>query len=100
MTDFENAKQLYHHQEYQMAIEKILSILQNSEKQFMESSDYPDILCYLGDSRLAIYKQTYNKSFIYEAISDYATAANSLLVHHKKNSKDLDNRLQQCITLF
>lgn len=99
MSNFEKAKQEFHHREYQKAIDLIIELLR-SKKVRVESFDYPDILCYLGDSRLELYKSSKNKSLVYEALTDFATGANLLLVYHQATSSDLDKRLKKCIELL
>jgi hypothetical protein len=99
MTVFEQAKQYYHHLEYQKAIDTINELLKNKTIE-IKSIDYPDILCYLGDSKLGLYEKTKNKSLLYEALTDFATGANALLVFHNTTSNDLNNRLKKCIELL
>jgi hypothetical protein len=99
MTDFEKAKQHFHHQEYEASISLIIKMLQNDVLR-TDTIEYPDILCYLGDSRLKLYEKTKNKSLIYEALTDFATAANSLLVFHETTSTDLNNRIKNCTELL
>ena len=99
MTDFEKAKQYYHHKEFQKAIDLIIELL-SSKTVLNKSLDYPDILCYLGDSRLGLFETSKNKSLVYEALTDYATGANALLVFHKTTSTDLNKRLKKCAELL
>ena len=40
------------------------------------------------------------KSLLYEALTDFATGANALLVFHNTTSNDLNNRLKKCIELL
>lgn len=93
------AKQFFHHQEYQKAIDLILELFKN--KQIGENSiEYPDLLCYLGDSRLNLYEITKNKSLIFEAISDFATAENNLLFKGHNPSKFIEARRRDCYKLM
>jgi hypothetical protein len=99
MTDFETAKQFYHHQEYQKSFDLMLELLKN--KSIVENAiEYPDLLCYLGDSRLALYETTKNKSLIFEAITDYASAENNLLIKGFNPSKCLERRMKKCSKLI
>jgi hypothetical protein len=98
MTEFEKAKQYYHHKEYQTAIDLILELIGRNTITD-KSIEYPDILCYLGDSRLGLYETSKNKSLVYEALTDFATGANSLLVFHQTTSSDLNKRIKKCIEL-
>jgi hypothetical protein len=99
MTEFETAKQHFHHKEFQKAIDLIIELI-SSKKVVDKSLDYPDILCYLGDSRLGLSETSKNKSLIYEALTDYATGANALLVFHQTTSTDLNKRLKKCAELL
>lgn len=99
MTEFEKAKQHYHHNEFQKAIDLIIELI-SSKKVVDKSLDYPDILCYLGDSRLGLFEISKNKSLVYEAFTDYATGANALLVYHQTLSTDLNKRLKKCTELL
>ncbi len=99
MTQFKKAKQYYHHKEFQKAIELIIELI--SSKVVMNNSiDYPDIMCYLGDSRLGLFETAKNKSLVYEAVTDYATGANPLLVFHQTTSTDLNKRLKKCMEML
>jgi len=98
MKEFEKAKQCYNHKEYQKAIDLILELL-SSNTIANKSVDYPDLLCYLGDSRLGLYNTSKNKSLLDEALTDYATGANALLVFHNTTSADLNKRLEKCLEL-
>ena len=91
--------QYYHHKEFQKAIDLIIELL-SSKTVLNKSLDYPDILCYLGDSRLGLFETSKNKSLVYEALTDYATGANALLVFHKTTSTDLNKRLKKCAELL
>jgi hypothetical protein len=99
MTDIEKAKQLFHHQEYEKSTSLFMKILQDGSLK-TDTIEYPDILCYLGDSRLKIYEKTENKSLIYEALIDFATAANALFASHETISTDLNNRIKKCTELL
>lgn len=94
MTEFEKAKEHYHHKEYQKAIDMILNLIDNNTVT-NSSIEYPDILTYLGASRLGLYEISKNKSLVYEALTDFATGANALLVFHQQPScmTDLKNVL-------
>jgi hypothetical protein len=99
MIEFEKAKQYYHHKEFQKAIDLIIELL-SSEIVLNKSLDYPNILGYLGESRLGLFETSKNKSLVYEAITDYATGANSLLVFHQTTSTDINKRLKKCAELL
>lgn len=99
MTEFEKAKQYYHHKEFQKAIDLIIELI-SSKTILNKSLDYPDVLCYLGDSKLGLFETSKNKSLVYEALIDYATGANSLLVFHQTTSTDLNKRLKKCTELL
>jgi hypothetical protein len=99
MTEFEKAKQYYHHKEFQKAIDLIIELL-SSKKVLNKSLDYPDILCYLGASRLELFETSKNKSVVYEAITDYLAGANALLVFHQTTSTDLNKRLKKSAELL
>lgn len=99
MTEFEKAKQWYHHKEYHRAIELILELL-STKAIANKSIDYIDILCYLGDSRLELYETLKNKSLINEALTDFATSANALLVFNHSIPNDLNKRIEKCIELL
>jgi hypothetical protein len=99
MSEFEKAKQYYHHREYQNAIDLILDLFSRNVIE-NKSIEYPDILCYLGDSRLKLYETSKNKSLVYEALIDFTTGANSLLIFHKTTSDDLNNRIRICTELI
>ncbi len=99
MKEIELAKQYYHHQEYNKAIDTILAFLAKNTIS-NKSIDYPDILCYLGNSRLGLYNKTKNKSLIYEALTDFATGANALLIFHQRTSDNLNKQLKKCIELI
>ena len=99
MKEFDKVKQFYHHQEYQKAIDMVIDLIGRNVIT-SKSIEYPEIICCLGDSRLKLYDMTKNKSLIYEALTDYATAANSLLVHQKTFLNDLNQRLRKCAELL
>ena len=82
MPEFEKAKQYYHHKEFQKAIDLIIELL-SSKTILNKSLDFPDILCYWGDIRLGLFKTTKDNSLVYEALTDYTTGANALLVFHQ-----------------
>lgn len=100
MKEFDKAKEHFHHKEYKKAIDIILDLIQNKNAVSNKSIDYSDILCYLGDSRIGLYELTKSKSLIYEALTDYATGANALLIFHNMTSDDLNKRLKKCIELI
>lgn len=99
MTNFEKAKQAFHHAEYQKSLDLIIELLKNGNVP-IASSDYPDILWYLGNCRLKLYDTSKNKSLIYEALTDFATGANALHIHYNTTSDDLKKGMRKCIELL
>ena len=99
MTQIEKAKQHYDNKEYPKAIDLILNLI-NKGIVLDNSIEYHDILLYLGDSRLCLYHTSRNKSLVYEALTDFATGANSLFAFHQTISTDLNNRIKKCIGLL
>jgi len=99
MTNFEKAKQEYRHVEYQKSLDLIMELLKNDSVP-ITSLEYPAILWYCGNCRLNLYNNSKNKSFIYEALTDFATGANALHIHHNTTSDDLRNGMRKCIKLL
>ena len=99
MTNFEKAKQEYHQAEYQNSLDIIIELLKN-ESVPINSLDYPDILWYLGNCRLNLYNKSKNKSHIFEALTDFATGANALHIHHNTTSDNLNSGMRKCIELL
>lgn len=99
MRELEKAKQYYHHGEVQKAIDIIVALLQ-SNAVATSSIYYPDIICYLGDCRLALYESSKNKSLVWEALTDFATAENLYMANFGVASNDLSVRLKRCFELL
>lgn len=99
MRDFEKAKQCFHHGEFQKAIDIIVALL-HSNAVDASSIYYPDIICYLGDSRSALYVSSKNKSLVREAITDFVTAQNSYWVNFGAASNNLSVRIKRCFKLL
>jgi len=99
MNNFEKGKQEFHHGQYQKAVDIILKLIKFNMVP-IESPEYSDILWYLGNSRLGLYKEFPNKSLIYEALSDFVTGSNALYINNNKSSENLKKGIVKCIELL
>lgn len=77
MRKINEMKGFYHHQNFQIAKSVAIEILKNDNLN-LTPFDKVDVLYYLANSRIEIYKKTKNKSELNEAYTDYATAWNVL----------------------
>jgi hypothetical protein len=99
MTDFEKAKEAFNNKEYEKTISILEDILSDKNDK-IETHLYSDILCYLGDSKLELYRARNKKSLIYSALIDYSTAANNLLANDINNLDFLKTRIKSCYLLI
>jgi hypothetical protein len=105
MKNLEKAKELYFHREYQKAIHLLeeLKAIKTVEENPLE---YSNILCYLGDSKLELYKEKINngeiinKSLIHDAIKDFTEAETIFLNVVPIHPEGFKKRFKDCNELL
>jgi hypothetical protein len=96
MTKYELAIDEYGKGKFKTVIEIILDLLPKNEVN-LESEEYANILLYLGSSRLEIFKSDKSNFLpIYEALTDFATAGNMLLINHRRISDSINQKIKEC----